>query len=174
MICFRTLFVPFALFLATYPVCHAQTANPIRIIQPIDTAQVVRIAGSVPPMAKREFDQGRLNGNMIIHGVSLVCKRSSAQQRDLQKLLGEQQDRHSLRYHKWLTPEQFAERFGLTSSDVAQLTAWLESEGFVVDRVARSRTKVSFIGSVAQIESLGSKARARGRQRRAAAPSEKG
>jgi subtilase family serine protease len=42
----------------------------------------------------------------------------------------------------------------LTSGDVAKVTAWLESEGFLVNHVARSRTQVSFTGSVARIESV--------------------
>jgi len=90
----------------------------------------------------------------IMHAVSLIFKRSPAQQESLQTWLAEQQDPRSPNYHKWLTPEQFARQFGLTESDVAKVTAWLESEGFVVDHVARSRTQVSFTGSVARIESV--------------------
>jgi len=89
-----------------------------------------------------------------MHGVSLTFRRSSAQDKTLQKLLTEQQDHASPNYHKWLTPEQFANRFGLASSDIAQVTRWLESEGFTVNRVARGRTQIVFTGSVARIESV--------------------
>jgi hypothetical protein len=142
------------MLLATIVVCQAQTVAPGRISGAVDTSQLVRLAGTVHPFAKPEFDQGRLNGNTTIHAVSLTFKRSPAQQKALEKLLAEQQDPKSPKYHKWLTPEQFADRFGLTSSDVAQVTRWRESEGFVVDRVARSRTQVSFSGSIARIESV--------------------
>src|SRR5262245_37432461 len=154
MIYWRTCFVSFALLLVTCTICRAQTANRSRITQPIDATQPEKLAGSVHPLAKAEFDKGRLDRSTIIHGVSLIFKRSSAQQEALQKRLAEQQDPRSPNYHKWLTPEQFARQFGLTSSDVAKVTAWLESEGFVVDHVARSRTQVSFTGSVARIESV--------------------
>jgi subtilase family serine protease len=90
----------------------------------------------------------------MVHGVSLIFKRSRAQQDALRKLLAEQQDPSSSHYHKWLTPEQFANQFGLASSDVVQVKNWLESEGFAVDQVARSRTQISFTGSVARIESV--------------------
>jgi subtilase family serine protease len=146
--------VSVAMLLATIVVCQAQTVAPGRISGAVDTSQLVRLAGSVHPFAKPEFDQGRLNGNTTIHAMSLTFKHSPAQQKALEKLLTEQQDPKSPKYHKWLTPEQFADRFGLTSSDVAQVTRWLESEGLVVDRVARSRTQVSFSGSVARIESV--------------------
>jgi subtilase family serine protease len=153
MISLRTRFVSFALLLA-YPASDAQTPASNRITQTIDTGQLVRLTGSVHPLAKHEFDQGRLNGNTMMHGVSLIFSRSSSQQQALQALLAEQQDPASPNFHKWLTPEQFADRFGLTSNDVAQVTRWLESEGFVIDRVARSRTQISFTGSVARIESV--------------------
>src|SRR6516164_5619643 len=130
MISLRTRFVSFALLLA-YPASDAQTPASNRITQTIDTGQLVRLTGSVHPLAKHEFDQGRLNGNTMMHGVSLIFSRSSSQQQALQALLAEQQDPASPNFHKWLTPEQFADRFGLTSNDVAQVTRWLESEGFV-------------------------------------------
>ena len=146
--------VSFAWLLVNSALCGAQVPNPSRIPQSIDTTQVAHLAGSVHPLAKLEFAQGRLNGNTIIHGVSLTFKRSPEQQKALEQLLAAQQDPHSPRYHKWLTPEQFADRFGLASSDVAHVKNWLESEGFVVDTVARSRTQISFAGSVARIESV--------------------
>jgi subtilase family serine protease len=147
-------FASFASLLLSCALCGAQGPNPARIQQPVDTTQLVRLAGSVHPLAKPDLMQGRLNGNTIIHGVSLIFKRSPVQQRALQKLLSAQQDPRSPRYHKWLTPEQFADRFGLASSDVAQVKNWLESEGFVVDSIARGRTQISFTGSVARIESV--------------------
>ena len=154
MISLRSRFVSFALLLATYSASYAQTPAANRITEAIDASRLLRLSGSAHPLAKAEFDQGRLNSNMIMHGVSLTFRRSSAQDTTLQKLLTEQQDHASPNYHKWLTPEQFANRFGLTSSDIAQVTRWLESEGFTVNRVARSRTQVAFTGSVARIESV--------------------
>jgi subtilase family serine protease len=84
----------------------------------------------------------------------LVFKPSLAQQSALEKLLSDQQQPSSPLYHKWLTPEQYADRFGLTKNDVAKVASWLESQGFTVDRVARSRAQVSFTGSVARINSV--------------------
>jgi subtilase family serine protease len=147
----HTRLVSFAL-LAISPLCLAQ--SPSRITQPVDTTQLVRLAGSVHPLAKSESAQGQINGNTILHGVSLVFKRSPDEQSALHKLLAAQQDPSSPQYHKWLAPEQFADRFGLASSDVTQVKNWLESEGFVIDSVARGRTQISFTGSVARIESV--------------------
>jgi subtilase family serine protease len=123
-------------------------------MQPIDTTQLIRLTGSVHPLARPEFAKGRLNGNAVIHGVSLIFKRSVSQQSALEQLLVAQQNPASSQYHKWLTPEQFANRFGLASSDVAQVKNWIESEGFSVDGVARGRTQIKFTGTVARIESV--------------------
>ena len=150
----QTLRVFCALLLLTPGLCFAQVQSSNRITRPVDTTQLVRLEGSLGPLARPEFVERRLNGNTIIHGVSLVFKRSLAQQNALPRLLAAQQDPASPQYHKWLTPEQFADRFGVTSSDITQLKNWLESEGFVIDSVARSRTQISFTGTVARIESV--------------------
>src|SRR5215470_13109492 len=154
MICWRTCIVSLVLLSVSSTICLAQIRNTRRIVQPIDGSRLERLGGSTHPLAKPEFDQGQLDRGTVLHGVSLIFKRSSAQWEALQKLLEEQQDPRSPSYHKWLTPEEFARQFGLTSSDTAKITAWLESEGFVVDDVARSRSQVSVTGSVARIESV--------------------
>ena len=46
-------------------------------------------------------------------------------------------------YHQWLTPEQFGARFGLSSSDLAKVSAWLTSQGFTITSVARSSTFIT-------------------------------
>jgi len=149
----RACILSFALLLGAW-MSFAQTANPRRVTQPIEGTQLQRLAGSSHPLAKPEFDQGRLDESTTIHGVSLIFKRSAAQLEALQKLSAEQEDPRSSNYHKWLTPEQFANRFGLTASDVARVAAWLKSEGFVVDHIARSRTQLSFTGTVGRIEAV--------------------
>jgi len=93
-----------------------------------------------------------MDGGTQLQGVSLVFKRTAAQEAAAEKLLADQLNPSSPSYHKWLTPEQYADRFGLNQADVDKVTAWLQSEGFAVSRVARGRTQVWFNGSVSQIE----------------------
>ena len=47
-------------------------------------------------------------------------------------LLGDLQNPASPRYHAWLTPEEYGERFGLPEAEYAQIMSWLESGGFAV------------------------------------------
>ena len=100
-----------------------------------------------------ENDRGPLSASRVIQGMSLVFRRSAAQAADLAKLLEEQQDSNSPNYRAWLTPDQYADRFGLTPAELAKVTAWLEAQGFRVDYVSRSRTWVMFSGAAGQVQS---------------------
>jgi len=129
-----------------------QVSSRDRISRSVDAAQTAVVKGTAHPLTKAQFDQGRTDPSQALHGVSLTFRLSPAQQTDLDSLLRQQQDPSSANYHKWLTPEQYAARFGMTQNDLAKVTSWLRSQGLTVDSVSRSRTEVSFSGSVGQIE----------------------
>jgi hypothetical protein len=42
----------------------------------------------------------------------LMLKRDAGKRKNLARLLGQQQDRHSGKYHKWITPEEFGAELG--------------------------------------------------------------
>jgi len=83
----------------------------------------------------------------------MVFKPEDEQETGLNTLLEEQQDPLSPNYQKWLSPEEFADRFGLSPNDVSEIVSWLHSHGFTVDEVARTRRWVSFTGTAEQVES---------------------
>ena len=142
------LFLPIALL------SIAQSTPQSRIMQAVDNAQMVTIGGSGHPMAKAAFDRGRVHASMRLSGISMAFRPSLAQQQALQALIAEQHDRTSPNYHKWLTPETYADRFGMTQEDIAKVSAWLVSQGFTIARVARGRTQITFSGTAAQAESV--------------------
>jgi uncharacterized protein (TIGR03437 family) len=84
--------------------------------------------------------------------ITMYLKPSASQQMALDQLLANQQNPASPDFHKWLTPEQYAERFGVGQSDVNMITAWLQSQGLQVDRVARGRAWIEFSGTARQVE----------------------
>ena len=125
----------------------------IAILGPPVVAQARRVpAGNVPPKARPEFDQGPVDPVMPLNYMSLVLKRSAAQQAELDRLLEEQQKPGAPQYHRWLTPEQFGERFGARPEDIDRLTGWLQSAGFTVKRVARARDSIIFSGTAQQVQ----------------------
>jgi uncharacterized protein (TIGR03437 family) len=89
---------------------------------------------------------------MQLSYVRLTLGPSPAQQADLERLLAEQQTPGSPNYHRWLTPEQFGQRFGPSDSDVAQITTWLQNQGMTVTYVGRGRGWIAFDASAAQAE----------------------
>jgi subtilase family serine protease len=143
------LIISISAFLILAVAAPAQVRN--RITQNIAGTESVAISAR-HPMARAEFDQGRVAGSMRINRASLMFKLSPTQQADLDKLLEEQQDPDSPNYHKWLTPEGYAARFGMSESDLAKVSAWLKSLGLTVNGFSRARTRVFFSGTAAQVE----------------------
>jgi hypothetical protein len=131
-----------------------QTKAANRITQAIDDRDTTQLRGNVHGFLQHYADQGRLDGGTKLQGVSLIFKRTAAQDAAIEKLLADQQNPASANYHKWLTPEEYADRFGLSPADASKVVSWLQSEGFTVDRVSRGRTEVFFSGSVSQIETV--------------------
>jgi uncharacterized protein (TIGR03437 family) len=138
----------FSLFLcATLAPLSAQRN---RIAARIDDSQTVVLRGRVHPNARTENDHGPVENSFQVPGITLLLKPSASQQSDLQQLLRQQQDPSSPSYRQWLTPEQYANRFGPSASDVAKIADWLQSQGFVVSNTARSRTWITFSGTAEQ------------------------
>ena len=130
----------------------AQSAPTDRIAVPIAGSPAVWLEGNVRPMFQPENDMGPVDGFLKLENISLMFKLTASQQADLTALLAEQQDPSSPNYHHWLTPEQYADRFGLSPNDINQVVAWLQAQGFTITQTARGRTWVSFSGTAAQVQ----------------------
>lgn len=122
-----------------------------RILQPVDPTQKTVVIGSEHPLARPEFDRGRIHLDQMIDG-AVVFRLSAAQNSDLDRLLHDQQNPSSPSYHKWLTPEQYADRFGMSRNDLTKVSSWLQSQGLAVTSVSRGRTEISFSGSSGNVE----------------------
>jgi uncharacterized protein (TIGR03437 family) len=81
----------------------------------------------------------------------LFVKPSTAQQTELDRLLADQQNPSSKQFRRWLSPEEFGNRFGLTPQDHSRVVAWLHSQGFTVEQSARARNWIMFSGTAAQV-----------------------
>jgi subtilase family serine protease len=125
---------------------------PDRIAGTIDSGHMVVLRNQIQRRALPQFDQGRVEPSLQLH-VTLLTVASPGQVKALKQLLAEQQDPKSANFHKWLTPKQYADRFGLSHNDVQKTTAWLKSQGFSVDYVANGRNWIVFSGTASQIES---------------------
>jgi len=126
---------------------------PDRIAGAIDSSKMVPLTSQVQRRAQPRYDQGRVDGSFQLNDVKLSLALSASQVKDLKQLLEQQQDPKSPNFHKWLTPQQYADRFGLSHNDVQKISTWLKSQGLTVVKVANGRDWINFSGTASQIES---------------------
>ncbi|MGA2049437.1 MAG: protease pro-enzyme activation domain-containing protein [Terracidiphilus sp.] len=124
-----------------------------RIQAEVTSAEQSTLKNSQHPLAQAQFDAGRMPANIKLEGISIVFNRSAAQEAGLQALIAAQQNPASPQYHQWLSPDQFAARFGMADADLSKVQSWLEQQGFSIDSVARSKNAIHFTGTVRQVES---------------------
>ena len=118
-----------------------------RVLAPVDLTRTVVLRGNVHPRAQARFDQGRADISLPISYATLHLKPGPG----LDQFLTTLQDPASPDFHRWLTPEQFGDRFGLSPSDLAKVTTWLQGEGFQIHDVARGRHWITFSGTAGQV-----------------------
>jgi uncharacterized protein (TIGR03437 family) len=138
----RALFVMFALLAAGQRV----TAED-RIRTPIDPAKRVVLRGEVHPRAQVQFDRGKVEPVMVLNSITILLIPAAS----LSGFLIRQQTPSSPEYHHSLSPEQFADQFGLSRKDIATITSWLESQDLTVNEIARGRNWITFTGSAEKV-----------------------
>ena len=144
----RILFISAAI-LAAAPLPALAGADRIDLL--IDNNRRAALPGQVSPRIQSALDRGPVDPSFELLYVTLGLKPSASQQRDLDNFLARLQDPSSPDYHNWLTPEQYADRFGVTQRDIDELVAWLESFGLTVKSVARARNAISFGGTAGRV-----------------------
>lgn len=128
----------------------AQTA---RLTAPIEEGSRVTLRGTIHPRTRAAVDLGYVEPSRKIGPMIVLLKRSPEQQAAIQKMLEEQRDPGSTNFHKWLTPDQYADRFGLVEDDMSTVRSWIESHGLTIDHSARGRNWIGFSGTAQQVES---------------------
>ncbi len=112
----------------------------------------VRLERNVHPFARPELDRGPVDPGQRLDNLAVVFKRSPRQQEDLDALVAAVTDPASPRFRQWLTPEQYAARFGASAADIARTRDWLSQQGFHLGETSRLGTRVPFGGTVAQLQ----------------------
>ena len=147
----RGVSVLFALLLAS--LCGGSLfAQKSRLTGALENTNRVPLTGHLQPRATPANDQGPAESELTLRNLSLVLKPSAEQQAALDALLSAQQNPSSPDYHHWLTPEEYATRFGVAQADIDRITAWLRGRNLTVVSVARARNSIQFSGPVRQVE----------------------
>jgi len=148
----------FALFLgfSSSPLAVAQEQDIVpveaRISQTISDLSLVTLRGNTPPQSRLKNDLGPAPAAKVADRLILVLSRSAAQEASLQTWMDSVQDANSPNYRKWVTPDQFGKRFGVSDADLASVTNWLRGQGFSVNKVSPGRMSIEFSGTTAQVQ----------------------
>jgi subtilase family serine protease len=146
------LFASLAVSTMIIPGLAAQ--SPVtRVAAAISGAEQTPLKDSQHPLAQAQYDAGRVPADTRLKAMTMVFNRSADQEASLKALIAAQQSPASPLYHKWLTPDQFAVRFGMSDADLEKIQGWLQQQGFAIDSIARSKNAIHFTGSVKQVES---------------------
>ncbi|MFP5345462.1 MAG: protease pro-enzyme activation domain-containing protein [Actinomycetes bacterium] len=115
-------------------------------------------AGDTPPRTVLQTAPGwtaqaaRVGGVPAAQQLHLTVVLALRDQAGAEALATAVSDPASAGYGKYLTAAQWRSRFAPTAQDVANVTAWLTSQGFQVGEVPANHRYVAFTGTTAQAE----------------------
>jgi subtilase family serine protease len=124
----------------------------------VAVASMVCVAQALSPLTHHVREatvngQARLVGRLpATQSMRLVLVLPLRNQAALHNFLGELYNPSSPSYRRFLTVEEFTQRFGPTQSDYAAVLHWAESNGLTVVGTSRNRVNLDVTGSVANIE----------------------
>jgi subtilase family serine protease len=128
-------------------------AVPSRVVENVNDVGLVKLTGNTHPMARAEFDLGRVDSNKLLERVVMVLKRSPEQEAALAAFNQQQYDPKSPNFHHWLSAEEFGKLYGPSDADISAVTNWLENQGMQINEVGKGRVYIQFTGTVGNIES---------------------
>jgi hypothetical protein len=121
------------------PASHAQQRTVLaRTIDAIDSLSETVDTGALP----------------VSQPMRLTIRLAATPERQaaLDELLAAQTSPSSPSYHHWLTPQEFATKYGATDDQIAATAAWLQSQGLTVDGVSATKTRILISGTTDQVQ----------------------
>ena len=157
-----TLRLPLALAIAAMPLMAlAASSNPaldglgstepLRVTQVVDSRNVTPLGNTHLSLLNQLKPTGNVPDSMPMNHMHLILRQSAARTAALQVLTAAQHDPVSPKFHKWLTPAEFGQYFGVEDADIAAVTGWLRSQGFVVNGVYPDKLQIDFSGTAGQV-----------------------
>ena len=121
-----------------------------RVNGPVDEFTRTVLRGSAHPLPLAS-DQGPVDDGLPAGRLLLLLARSLAQESALQDFLRAAHTPGSPSFHQWLKPGEFGRLFGPADSDLAAVTAWLQSHGLTVNKIHAGRGFIEFSGTAGQV-----------------------
>jgi len=138
-------------FIATCALTSSAQPQP-RITQQIDNRTYVTLGGNVRPEATLADNiRGMVANDHPVDHLFLFLQRSPEQEKAVDDYIKQLNDKNSPNFHKWLTPEEFGDKFGVAEADIQQVTNWLQSNGFRINQVYPNRMLIDISGTAGQV-----------------------
>jgi subtilase family serine protease len=133
-------------------VCSGFAGAQSLVTQPVDETQLVTLTGNTRHAATAANDRGPVADSLNLDHMFLQLKRAPAAERSITALIEQLHDPASSQFHRWLTADEVASRFGPADHDVTAITTWLESHGFTINVVYRANGVIDFSGTAAAVK----------------------
>jgi hypothetical protein len=153
---FASIFLGFLTFTSSSQLTYAQETDSGQlsravITQKIDETKRVPLAGNTRPEARARNDRGAVSADFPMEHMLLQLKRPPEQEQALRDFIAEQQTSGSPNYHRWITAEEFGQRFGLAKQDLDAIANWLLSHSFKINVIYPSGVVIDFSGTAGQV-----------------------
>jgi subtilase family serine protease len=130
--------------------CDSMSVN--RVTRVVDDGVLATVPNNVHPMARQEFDQGKVDDTLPLQHIILLLNRTPDQELALQTRIDQMHNQKSPLFQKWLTSEQVGTCYGVADADIAVVHAWLQKHGFTIDALSGSKTMIIFSGTAGQVQ----------------------
>lgn len=117
----------------------------------VDETRRVQLHGTVHPLARPEYDRGPVPDSFPADRMIVMLNCPPDRELALTQFLRDAHTAGSPSFHKWISPDEFGARFGARDEDAQPVQAWLQSHGFSVTRLTKSRRFLEFSGTAAQV-----------------------
>src|ERR1700761_6533521 len=123
-----------------------------RITATVDNRALTAVANTHLRLVAKATPTESVADSLPMNHMQLVLKRSGLRANALSKLIADQHDPSSAKFHQWLTPAQFGQTFGVSDADIAAVSSWLKSQGFTVNGVYANKMQIDFSGNAGQVK----------------------
>ena len=139
--------------LLAQPASIAARTAPTQVTQPVNNNHLFTIANSHFSFLARASASKPLPDSARMNHLQLILSAGPLRRAQMEQLIANQHNPKSAQFHKWISPAEFGNEFGVSNSDVAAVTSWLTSQGFTVNNIYPNKTQIDFSGTVAQVNS---------------------
>lgn len=128
------------------------TAETARVTATVDNRALTALANSHLGMVAKAEPMESVADSLPMNHMQLVLKRSTLRANALSKLIADQHDPSSKKFHQWLTPAQFGQTFGVSDADIAAVSSWLKAQGFTVNGIYPNKMQIDFSGTAGAVK----------------------